>query len=108
VAVVLVLGAGGSPQQPLRPGALGRELVPACARKKALVVLIGELGVGDGDLALQRAQPFLLAGIIGPGDLLVELLVDGAVDAADEERGDTRDIRGVAARRDAYRQARPG
>ena len=78
VAVVLVLGAGGGPQQPLRLCALGRELVPARAGKQALVILIGELGVGDRDLALQRGQPFLLAGIVGFRDLLVELLVDRA------------------------------
>ena len=105
VAVVLVLGAGGSPQQPLRLGAFGRELLPARAREQALVVLVGELGVGDGDLALQRAQPFLLAGIVGPGDLLVELLVDGAVDAADEERGDAGDMGGIAALGDVFFQA---
>ena len=85
VAVVLVLGAGGGPQQALRLGALGRELLPARAGEQALVVLIGQLGVGDGDLALQRAQPLLLAGVVGPCDLVVELLVDRAIDAADEE-----------------------
>ena len=60
VAVVLVLGAGRGPQQPLRLCALGRELLPARPGEQPLVFLIGELGIGDGDLALQRGQPLLL------------------------------------------------
>ena len=106
IAVVLVLGAGGRPQQTLRLGALGRELLPAGACEQPLVVLIGQLGVGDGDLALQRAQPLLLAGVIGPRDLVVELLVDRGIDAADEERGDAGDRRGIAALGDVFFEAR--
>jgi len=70
------------PQQPLRLGALGLQPVPARPRQP-LVLLIGELGVGDRDLALQRCQPLLL------GRSLLwrsfhQLLVDRAVDAADK------------------------
>jgi hypothetical protein len=38
-----------------------------------------------------------------PGDLLIELFVDGTVDPADEEAGDARDMRGIAALNDAFR-----
>ncbi|MGY4314565.1 hypothetical protein ACVWW1_003892 [Bradyrhizobium sp. JR3.5] len=105
VAIVLVLGAGRSPQQPLRLGALGRELVPARAREQALVVLVGELCIGDRDLALQGREPLLLGRVVGACDLLVELLVDGAVDAADEEAGDACHMGGVAALGDVLLQA---
>ena len=104
VAIVLVLGAGGGPQQSLRPCAPGREPVPARAGKQPLVFLIGELGVGDRHLALQRGQPFLLARVIGLCDPLIELLVHSAVDAADEKACDARDMGRVAAARDIFFQ----
>ena len=106
VAIVLVLGAGRGPQQPLWFCAFGRKLVPARSGKQLFVFLIGELCVGDGDLALQRGQPLLLAGIVGARDLLVELLVDRAVNAADEEARDARDMGGVAAGLDVFFQPR--
>ena len=65
VAIVLVLGAGGGPQQSLRPCASGGKPVPARAGKQPLVFLIGELGVGDRHLALQRGEPLLFARVIG-------------------------------------------
>ena len=105
VGIVLVLGAGGGPQQPLRLGALGGELLPARSRKQPLVVLVGHLGIGDRDLALQRGEAFLLAGVIGFRDLVVELLVDGTVDAADEEARHARDMRGIAALGGVFFQA---
>ncbi len=60
-------------------------------------MLVGELGVGDRDLALQRFEPRLFRGIGGSGDALVERLVDERVDAADEEARHTRDLVRVAA-----------
>ena len=102
IAVVLVLGAGGSPQQPLRLCAFGGELVPARAGKQPLVILVGHLGVGDGDLALQRGEALLLGRVVGRGDLVIELLVDRAVDPADEEGGDAGDAGGIAAALDEY------
>ena len=53
-------------------------------------------------LPFSALEPLLLAGVVGPGDLLVELLVDGAVDAADEEARDARDLRGIAALGDVF------
>ena len=42
---------------------------------------------------------------MGAGDLLVELLVDHGVDAADEEARHARDMRGIAAAGDVFFQA---
>jgi len=102
VAVILVFRAGRGPQQPLRLGALFLEAFPARARKQMLVFLIGELGVGDRDLALQRGEPLLLAWIVRPCDLFVELFVDRAVDAADEKAGDAGDMGWIAAAGDMF------
>ena len=52
VGVGGVLGGGRRPQNALRRGALAGEELPALAGKRLLVVLIGELCVGDGELAL--------------------------------------------------------
>src|SRR6202012_4018778 len=93
------------PQQALWLGALFLEAFPARARKQMLVFLIGELGVGDCNLALQRGETLLLAWIVRPCDLFVELLVDRAVDAADEEAGETGDMGGIAATGDIFLEA---
>ncbi len=85
VAVGLVLGSGARPQQALRLGALLRQPLPALVRIYFSIELIGELGVGDRDFALQLLQLCLGGRIGGCGDLLVELVIDQGVDAADEE-----------------------
>ncbi len=95
VGVGRVLGPGGGPEQPLRPGAGRREDSPAGRRDQLPIFLIGDLGVGDGDLAAQRLQGRRLG--IAFGDALVDGLVDLAVDAADEEAGDARDPAHIAA-----------
>ena len=97
VAIGLVLGAGGGPQQPLRLGAFRGQRLPARAVEQPLVALIGELGVGDGDLALERLEARFLVRIVGLRDLLVEQFVDRGVDAADEEARHAGDLRNVAA-----------
>ena len=74
VAVRLVLGAGRRPQGPLPGGALRLQRLPARRGDAAQVDLVRLLRVRDGDLAQQR----LLA-------LLLDQLVGGGVDAADEE-----------------------
>ncbi len=106
VAVVLVFRSGRGPQQSLRFCPLCLERFPARSGEQALVFLIGEFGVGDRDLALQRGQPFFLGRIIGASDLFVELLVDRAVDAADEEAGDAGDVGGIAVGGDIFFQPR--
>ena len=105
VAIVFVFCAGRGPQQALRLGALGLELVPARSGEQVLVFLIGEFCIRDGDLALQRGKPLLLAGIVRLRDLLVEQFVDRAVDPADEEAGDARDMGGIAAGGDMFFQS---
>ncbi len=97
VAISLVLGAGRRPQQPLWLGAVGFERVPARPGKQAQIALIGELGIGDGDLALERFEPFLFVRVIGARDLFVEQFVDRGVDAADKEARYAGDARRIAA-----------
>ena len=75
---------------------LGKAL-PALVRINLLVALVGELGIGDRDFALEALQPRLLCRIDGGRDLLVELIVDESVDAADEEAGDACDLVRIAA-----------
>ena len=87
VAVLGVLGRGRRPQAALRRRALGGQRVPVVAREDLLVGLVGELGVGDRELALE----------LGVAADLVEPLVGLGVDARDEERGDRRDPARVAA-----------
>ena len=82
VAVRLVLGAGRGPERPLPRGALCRQRLPARRVDALQVDLISLFRVGDGDLSLQVLDA-----------LGLEQLVDGRVDAADEETGDAVDLR---------------
>ena len=84
VAVVGVLGRGRGPQAALRGCALGGQRLPLVAGEDLLVGLVGELGVGDRELALE---------LVVAADL-VEALVGLGVDARDEERGDRGDLLG--------------
>jgi hypothetical protein len=52
----LVLDAGGSPEQALHPGALGRQRLPARERGRSLVDLVSKPRVGDGGLAVQALR----------------------------------------------------
>ena len=95
------VGVGGvlrprrRPQQPLRGGAGGEHRLPPRRRDHLEVSLVGDLGVGDRDLAPQRGERVgrRVAGL-DPG---VDGVVDLGVDAADEEAGDAGDQRDVAA-----------
>ena len=78
VAIGRVLGAGAGPEQPLRPRALGREPLPAGAGEEALVALVGELGVGDRDLAAQALERGAKLGVVDASEPLLDLLVDRA------------------------------
>src|SRR3954454_1036480 len=94
VLVGVVLDRRRRPKAALRPRALARELLPAVAGEDLLVGLVGELGVGDRQLA---AELFLA--------LLVEALVGLAVHARDEERRDTRHLARVSAGLDEVLEA---
>ena len=97
VAVVLVLGPGACPKQPLHPCALGTKLLPTRSSKEPLVALVGELRVGDRDLAPKFAQRAALLRILGLGQALLDQFVDRNVDAADEEAGDACNPARIAA-----------
>ena len=92
VAVRRILGAGARPQDTLRLRALGRERLPARRREYFLIRLVGQLAVGDGNLAENRLQLGLSRGIGFLLDLFAEERVDERIDAADEEAGDTRNF----------------
>ena len=106
VAIVFVLGAGRGPQQPLRLGTFGGQLLPTRPRKQTLVLLVGELGVGNRDLAFQGSQAFLLGRVVGFRNSVVELLVGHRIDAADEEACNACDVRRIAALGEVFFQAR--
>jgi hypothetical protein len=95
VGVVGVLRGGGGPQAALRRRALALQLLPLAAGEDLLVGLVGELGVGDRELALELLRA---AG-------LLEALVGLGVHAGDEERRDRRDAARVAAAVDEPAQA---
>ena len=84
VVVLGVLDAGGRPQRSLLGGALGGQRRPPVAGEGLLVGLVGQPGVGDRGLALQRLR-------LGRADRL-ESLVDLGVHPGDEERGDGVDL----------------
>jgi hypothetical protein len=84
------------PEQPLGARALGFERREARRAELLLVDQVGELGVGDGGLALQ--------GLAGRAHAF-QLLVDERVHAADEEAGHGGDVPDVVARLHAPLQA---
>src|SRR3954470_4848169 len=88
VAVALVLDRGRRPQAALRLGALGLQGLEAVAGEDLLVGLVGEAGVGDGELAAQLVV----------SAQLVQALVGLGVDARDEERRDAGHARQLAPR----------
>ena len=89
----------------LRPRALFLQPLPARAGEALLPALIGELGVGDRDLAAQLLQGGALRRTRGSLDRLVEQLVHRGIDAADEEARDARDAADRLTRRDALFEA---
>ena len=97
VGVGFVLGAGAGPEEALRVCALFLEGLPAGRGHHLEIMLVGQLGVGDGDLTADCLQGGSLR-IVG-GHALVDGAVDLAVDAADEEardRGDAGDVLALA------------
>lgn len=86
VTVSGVLGAGACPQRSLNTRALRLQLLETGIVKNLAEATIRQLRVGNRSLALQAIEHGLLRlGRFG-GDLLVELLIDQRIDAADEER----------------------
>ena len=85
VRIARILRRGARPEAPLRAGAGLAQLVPARSGEELLVVLVGQLRVGDGGLAEELVQSALLLRILRLVDLLGKDLVDLRVDAADEE-----------------------
>ena len=105
IGIGRILGPGGGPEQPLRRGSSGGERFPAGAFDHLQVTLIGDLGVGDGDLATHGLERL---GVPGAGlrQPLVDLLVDHGVDAADEEAGDAVHAADPRSRREAILEPR--
>ncbi len=95
VAIRLVLHAGAGPEQALRIGAGGGELLPAIAGNHRLVFDIRHLRVRDGHAAAQLAQSLGIT-VVG-SHARVDLLVDLRIDAADEEAGDAGQVADIAA-----------
>ena len=87
VGIGLVLGAGGGPEQALRPRPARRQFLPTRTGEDLFVDLIGGLGIGDGDLAAQGCQRRQLAALVLAGgfELGVDQRIDLGIDAADEE-----------------------
>ena len=82
VLVIRVLDAGRRPQAALLGRALGLQRLPLRRGEDLLVVAVGELGVGDRELALE---------LVVAADR-VEALVGLGVHARDEEGGDGREL----------------
>ena len=83
IAIGRVLGAGAGPQWTLNHRSGRGQLAEVVAAEQRFEPLVGELGVGNGHLALERQR---IVGAVG-----IEQLVGGGIDPADEERGDRGD-----------------
>src|SRR6202040_4428832 len=86
-----ILGAGAGPEESLGLRALRGESLPARAAEEFLIFLVSELGVGDGDGAMETFEKSF--GIADGGlQQGVDLGIDEGVNAADEETGDAGDL----------------
>src|SRR5204863_378002 len=83
VGVAWILGAGGGPEEPLRHRPALRERLPAFRSYEAEIPLIGELGVGDGDLSAQSPQRLGLR--VSAFQAFGNFPVDRGIDPTDEE-----------------------
>ncbi len=88
IAVRRILGAGRRPQRPLHVRAVMAQLLPTLAAEDLPEELVGEFGVGDGDLAEERADLRIVLLL----ELRLHLLFGQRVDAADEEAGHRGDL----------------
>jgi len=85
VPIFWILGAGAGPKQPLRLSALGRQGFPARAAEQLLILLVGELGVGDSHLAAEAFEQLLLTGVRRGLEFFVDLAINKSVYAADKK-----------------------
>ena len=98
VAVVGVLGPRAGPEQPLRLGALAGQGLPAPPAEELLVALIGELGVGNRDLAeSSRAVGLSRSHSVPACSRAADERIDRSIDPADEKTGDAGNPLQVAA-----------
>ncbi len=94
IRVGRILGAGAGPENALQAGALLRQLLPAVTGEGGLEALVGHLGIGDADGALQGLCSGALYRLQHPVHLDVH--------PADEEgghRGDLGDVASVGVQR---------
>src|SRR5439155_8623982 len=68
--------------------------------EEALIALVGELRVGDRDLAPNAGQGEMLSPVGGLTEPRLDQFVDCRIDAADEKTGNTGNSARIAAARD--------
>src|SRR5258708_34891385 len=90
-----IVDAGSGPEEGLGLRPFGREGLPSRAAEKLLILLVGEPGVGDGNLAADSFEQSFLAGIRSGLELFVDLAINQGIDAADEKAGHARHVAGV-------------
>src|SRR5207253_2732435 len=95
VAVFRIFGSGACPKQALRPSALRAQRLPSRPGEEALISFVGELGVSDRYLASDARQGAVLCVVARLTEPRVNELVDGCINAADKETGDTGDPAGI-------------
>ena len=88
VAVFRVLRPGRGPERPLQVRTFGLQLFESIGGKDLLELLVGQLGVRDGNFAEKRLQ-LLIARFF---HLRFDLLVSLRVDAADKKAGHRADL----------------
>ncbi len=88
VTIGRIFGAGAGPEAALGRRALRAQRGEALAAEDALVGVVGQARVGDGRLAVQRAQLLLPRRILCRPELFVQQLVHQRIHATDEEAGD--------------------
>src|SRR5262249_6028890 len=92
VAVVRILRAGARPERALNASALRFQLRESFARENLLELLVLHLRVRNRGLAEQAGQRGLFAFVIRPADAEFELVINGRVNAADEDARHRRHV----------------
>ena len=89
---VRVLRPRARPQEPLRSGSLPCQSLPSRAARDLPVPLIGELGVRDGNPALEPVQPGACVLLRSARNLFSQECIDRGINAADEEARHARNM----------------